>query len=74
MARWPLRMAWKPLMRSQEREFILCGMAEEPVWPGANPSEAVSWPAMRRRVLAKEEGPLPSSTREETTEKSRERG
>ena len=27
-------MALKPLMRSQERVFILCGMADEPTWPG----------------------------------------
>ena len=57
MARWPLRMTWKPLTRSQEREFILCGMALEPVWPGANPSLAVSWPAIRRRVLQNDERP-----------------
>ena len=28
-----LRMTWKPLTRSQERQFILCGMAQEPIWP-----------------------------------------
>jgi hypothetical protein len=45
-----------PLMRSQERLFILCGMAEEPTWPLAKPSPASSCPAMRRKVLAKLDG------------------
>ena len=28
----------QPLMRSHERVFILCGIADEPTWPGAKPS------------------------------------
>ena len=67
-------MMWKPFTRSQDREFILCGMALEPVWPGAKPSLAVSFPAMSRRVLQKDEGPEHRSVRAATTRKSSERG
>ena len=67
-------MTWKPPTRSQERAFILCGMAEDPTWPSLKPSVTVSLPAMRRIVVASEDGPAPSCTSEDTTSKSRERG
>ncbi len=38
MVTWPVRMTLKPLMRSAERLFILCGIALEPTWPGWKPS------------------------------------
>lgn len=44
-------------MRSQLREFILWGMADDPVCPFANPSLASSAPAIMRRVFAKDDGP-----------------
>ena len=74
MARWPRRITWKPLMRSQVRAFILCGMADEPTWPGRKPSLASSWPAMRRRVLAKDDGPEAAESSAATTSMSIERG
>ena len=49
-------MTSKPLIRSHERVFILCGMADEPTWPGWKPSVASSWPAMRRMVRARLDG------------------
>ena len=48
----PPGCARKPLIRSQLREFILCGMADEPTWPSWKPSTARSWPAIRRNVVA----------------------
>ena len=62
-----------PLTHSRDRVFILCGMAEEPTWPGAEPSVTSSWPAIRRTVCANEDGPAPSWTSAETTSWSSER-
>ena len=39
-------------MRSEDREFILCGIALEPTWPGLKPSVTSSAPAIRRIVVA----------------------
>ena len=55
----PRRITWNPLIRSQLREFILCGIAEDPVCPFAKPSLASSAPAIMRRVFAKEDAPAP---------------
>ncbi|CAM5411832.1 hypothetical protein SNARM312S_06087 [Streptomyces narbonensis] len=60
-------MTIRPLTRSQERVFILCGIAEEPTWPGLKPSVTSSWPAIRRIVLAIDEGAAASCTSEVTT-------
>ena len=38
----------QPLTRSQDRVFILCGIALEPTWPGWNPSVTSSCPAISR--------------------------
>ena len=50
-------MAANPHTRSQEREFILWGMADDPTWPALNPSVTSSWPAMSRMVVARLAGP-----------------
>ncbi len=57
----------RPLTRSQERVFILCGIAEEPTWPGLKPSVTSSCPAISRIVLASEEGAAASCTSAVTT-------
>lgn len=57
----------RPLTRSQERVFILCGIAEEPTWPGLKPSVTSSWPAISRMVFASEEGAAASCTSAVTT-------
>ena len=72
--RCPRRITARPLTRSQERVFILWGMAEEPTWPSLKPSVTSSWPAISRTVVARLDGPLTSCTRAATTSKSRERG
>ena len=36
--------------------FILCGIAEEPTWPGLKPSVTSSCPAISRMVLASDDG------------------
>ena len=43
-------------MRSQERVFILWGMADEPTWPCVKPSVTSSSPAIRRMVVARFDG------------------
>lgn len=70
----PRSIAWKPFMRSQLREFILWGMADDPVCPFANPSLASSAPAIMRRVFAKDDGPDASWKRRLATSKSSARG
>ena len=45
------------MIRSQDRLFILWGMADDPTWPGWNPSVASSRPAMSRIVVARLAGP-----------------
>ena len=64
----------RPLTRSQERVFILCGIALEPTWPSAKPSVTSSWPAINRIVVAKLDGAATSWTRADSTSKSRLRG
>ena len=44
------------MTRSQERVFILCGIADEPTWPGLKPSVTSSWPTISRIVVASEDG------------------
>jgi len=56
-----------PFTRSQDRVFILCGMALEPTWPGWNPSVTSSWPAISRIVVARLDGPAASWTSAVTT-------
>ncbi len=60
-------MTIRPLTRSQERVFILCGIAEEPTWPGLKPSVTSSCPAISRIVLASEDGAAASCTSAVTT-------
>lgn len=60
-------MTIRPFTRSQERVFILCGIADEPTWPGLKPSVTSSCPAISRIVLATEEGAAASCTRAVTT-------
>ena len=64
----------RPLTRSQERVFILCGIAEEPTCPSLKPSVTISLPAISRIVVARFEGPAVSWTSAESTSKSRLRG
>jgi hypothetical protein len=45
-----------PLMRSDDLEFILCGIADEPTCPALNPSLASFDPAINLIVVAKDEG------------------
>ena len=54
--RWPRRTTARPLTRSQERVFILCGIAEEPTWPSSKPSVTSSMPAISRIVVARLDG------------------
>ena len=51
-----LRTIASPLTRSQERVFILCGIADEPTWPSWNPSLTNSCPAISRIVVASDDG------------------
>ena len=67
-------MTARPLTRSQERVFILCGIALEPTWPSTKPSVTSSWPAISRIVVARLDGAAASCTSAETTSKSSERG
>ena len=62
LQRWYGAQGWNLI----EREFILCGIADEPTCPGANPSVASSCPAMRRRVVANDEGPDATCTSADT--------
>ncbi len=64
----------KPLMRSQLRAFILCGMALLPTWPALKPSVANSWPAISRSVVARLDGPAASCSNRLTAAESSERG
>src|SRR5699024_11992151 len=66
IVRYPRRITCRPPTRSHERAFILCGIAEEPTWPSLKPSVTVSLPAIKRMVVAKEDGAAPSSTSAET--------
>ncbi len=74
IARCPPRITDRPRIRSHDREFILCGMADDPTCPGANPSVASSCPAIRRRVVARLAGPAATCTRAATTSRSNDRG
>ena len=49
---YPRKRITNPLILSQERAFILCGMADEPTCPFAKPSVANSAPAIKRNVVA----------------------
>ena len=60
-------MTASPQTRSQERAFILCGIADEPTWPGWKPSVASSAPAISRIVVANDAGPAASCTSADTT-------
>ena len=46
----------RPLTRSQERVFILCGIADEPTWPSLKPSVTSSAPAISRIDVATLDG------------------
>ncbi len=46
--------------------FILCGIADEPTWPGWKPSVTSSWPAISRIVVASVDGPAAACTRAAT--------
>ena len=63
-----------PLIRSHDRLFILWGIADDPTWPGRNPSVASSWPAISRMVVARLAGPAAACTSAATTSRSSERG
>ncbi len=67
MAAKPRSTTDRPLTRSQDRVFILCGIALEPTWPAAKPSVASSWPAIRRMVVARLAGPATAWTSAVTT-------
>lgn len=59
---YPRRITVRPLTRSQERVFILCGIADEPTWPSLKPSVTSSCPAISRMVLARDDGAAASCT------------
>ena len=61
-------------MRSHDRLFILCGIADDPTCPGWNPSVASSRPAIRRMVVARLAGAAAACTSAATTSRSSERG
>ena len=54
--------------------FILCGIADEPTWPGLKPSVTSSWPTISRIVVASDDGPATVWASADTTSKSSERG
>ena len=64
----------RPLTRSQERVFILCGMALEPTCPGWKPSVTSSCPAISRMDVARLEGAAATWASAVTTSRSSERG
>ena len=49
-------------------------MADEPTCPSLKPSVTTSLPAIRRIVVASDDGPAPNSTSAEITSKSNDRG
>ncbi len=49
-------MTAKPLTLSQERVFILCGIADEPTCHALNHSVTSSAPAIKRIDVASEDG------------------
>ena len=53
-------MTVRPFTRSQERVFILCGIADEPTWPALKPSVTSSAPAIKRIEVASEDGEVAS--------------
>ena len=63
-----------PLTRSQERVFILCGMALDPTWPGWKPSVTSSCPAISRMEVARFEGAAATWASALITSKSSDRG
>jgi hypothetical protein len=67
-------MTARPLTRSDERVFILCGIADEPTWPGRNPSVTSSCPTISRIVVASDDGPATTCASADTTSKSSDRG
>ena len=71
---YPRSTTCRPLTRSHERVFILCGIADEPTWPGAKPSVTSSWPAISRMVCANDDGPAATWTSADSTSWSSERG
>ena len=68
-------MTARPLTRSHERVFILCGIADEPTWPGWKPSVTSSMPGHQPdRGGEAATAPAAAWTSAETTSKSSERG
>ena len=67
MALNPRKITAKPLIRSHERVFILCGMADEPTWPALKPSVTNSAPAIKRIVVANDDGAAANCTNVVTT-------
>ena len=67
-------MVLKPQMRSQFRALTLWGIAEEPTWPGWNPSVSSPAPAISRSVVAALAAAAATWWRAVTTSKSRLRG
>ena len=74
MVTWPRRIDWNPTTRSDDRAFILCGIADDPTWPSLKPSVTTSWPAINRKVVQKLDGPDATCDSADTTSKSSERG
>ena len=63
-----------PLIRSEDLEFILCGMADEPTWPILNPSLTNPAPAINLIVVAIEDGAEAICNNLDTTSKSTDLG
>ena len=74
IVRWPCRIAASALIRSVERVFILCGIADDPTWPSRKPSVTSSWPTINLIDFARFAGADDAITSAATTSKSSERG
>jgi hypothetical protein len=59
-----------PLIRSDDLEFILCGIAEDPTCPALNPSLAKLEPAINLIEVANDDGADAICNNLDTTSKS----
>jgi hypothetical protein len=63
-----------PFIRSDDLEFILWGIADEPTWSALNPSLTKPLPAINLIVVAIEEGADAICNNFDMTSKSTDRG
>jgi hypothetical protein len=74
MVLYPRSKTIMPFIRSDDLEFILCGMADDPTWPDLKPSLTKPLPAINLIVVAIEEGAEAICNSLDTTSKSTDRG